>query len=393
MRNDYTGFFGCVVMFSLDLLSFTPKRMGTPSQLALTIRIFTAFLTLHSTTMKHTNLLHRITILSLALLFSFSGALYGQDRAGTSGSPQLLVPVGAQYLGGSGAAAGVSGIESVLWNPSGLDKGDGSILVMGSRRQHLADIGVNFIAAGFRFDKLGTFALHIRNFSIGEIKETTEFNPGGTGSTFTPSFFTIGASYGIGLSDQIRIGVTSNLTNESFANISATGVTFDAGVQYEGFVADGLNLGVSIRNIGNSMSYDGSGLIVSGSTRGSGRQSTALQTIIADGEIPTTVDLSAEYNVWRGLNIAATYSENTFEPAQAQGQISYNFRDIIIFRGAWNQVLEDRGELVGAFEDRPSFGGTLNLDSVLGADVSFDYAFVSARYFENNHILSLRGSF
>lgn len=344
--------------------------------------------------MKSFSLVRRITILSLAFLLSFSGTLYGQERAGTSGSPQLLVPIGAQYLEGSGAAAGVSGIESVLWNPAGLDKGDGRILVMGSRREHLADIGVNFLSAGVRFDEIGTFAVHIRNFSIGEIKETTEFNPEGTGSTFSPTFFTVGASYSVSLLDQIRVGVTSNVTNESFANISATGVTLDAGVQYGKFLGvDGLNLGVSVRNIGRPISYDGSGLIVSGTTRGSSRENTSLQTLVADGEIPTTVDLSAEYNVWKGLSVAATYSENTFEPPKAQGQVSYDFRDIIVLRGAWNQVLEDRGELTGAFENRPSFGGTLDLSSVLDVDVSFDYAFVSARYFENNHILSLRGSF
>jgi len=336
----------------------------------------------------------RITVLFLALLLSGTGMLYGQERAGTSGSPQLLVPVGAQYLGGSGAAAGISGIESVLWNPAGVDKGDGQVMVMGSRREHLADVGVNFIAAGVRFEKIGTFALHIRNFNIGEIKETTESNPAGTGSTFEPTFFTLGATYGRNLVDQIRVGVTANVTNESFANISATGVTFDAGVQYDRFLGfSGLNIGVSIRNIGQSITHEGSGLQVPADSRGSTREATQFQVISADAEIPTTVDLSLEYNIWRGLDVAATFSENTFEPAKAQGQLAYNFQDIITVRGAYSQTLEDRGELEGPFENRPSFGGTLNLEPALGVDVSFDYAFVSTKFFENNHILTLRGSF
>ncbi|MFB6277963.1 MAG: PorV/PorQ family protein [Salinibacter sp.] len=336
----------------------------------------------------------RITVLFLALLLSCSGALYGQERAGTNASPQLLVPVGAQYLQGSGAAAGISGIESVLWNPAGLGGGKGEILVMGSRREHLADIGVNFLAAGVRFDKIGTFALHIRNFSIGEIKETTEFNPGGTGSTFTPTFITVGASYGRAVVENIRVGFTANLTHESFANTSATGFTFDAGVQYGQFLGlERLDIGVSVRNIGRSLEYGGSGLLVPASAIGADRSSGQLQILAADAEIPTTVDVSLEYNVWRGLNVAATYKENTFQAPRAQGQLSYNFRDLITVRGAWSQILEDRGELEGPFENRPTFGGTLNLKSVLGVNLSFDYAFVTTKYFENNHILSLRGSF
>lgn len=344
--------------------------------------------------MKFVKSVQRITVLFLALLLSCSGALYGQERAGTSGSPQLLVPIGAQYLGGSGAAAGISGIEGVLWNPAGLDKGEGDILVMASRREHLADIGVNFLSAGVRFGKIGTFAVHIRNFSIGEIEETDEFNPGGTGSTFTPTFFTLGGTYSVGMTDQIRIGVTANLTRESFASMSATGVTFDAGVQYGRFLGlNGLDIGVSIRNIGRSMSYDGSGLLVPAQGQGSDRSSTQFQVVASDAQIPTTVDVSAEYNIWGGLNIAATYSENTFQPAEAQGQLSYNFRDLIVLRGAYSQILEDRGELESPFENRPSFGGTLNLEPALGVDLSFDYAFVSTKFFENNHILTLRGSF
>ena len=336
----------------------------------------------------------RITVLFLALLLAGSGALYGQERAGTSASPQLLVPVSSQYIDGSGAAAGISGIESTLWNPAGLDRGGGDVLAMVSRREHLAGVGVNFLAVGTRFDDLGTFAVHIRNFDIGEIPETTARNPQGTGGTFEPTFITFGVTYGLSMSDQIRVGITTNVTNESFAEISATGVTFDAGVQYSQFLGfNGLDLGVSVRNIGTAMTYGGAGLQVPASSRGAQRSETPFETVSADAEIPTTVDLSLEYNVWRGLNVGATYTENTFEPVKAKGQLSYNFRDLLTVRGQWTQILEDQGELESPYENRPSFGGTLNLESAIGLPVSFDYAFVSTQYFDNNHILTLRGRF
>lgn len=333
-------------------------------------------------------------ILFGVLLLGTGTEVQAQERVGTSASPQLLIPVDAQYLDGSGAAAGISGIGSVLWNPAGLGKREGDIMVMTSRREHLADIGVNFLAAGVGFEDIGAFALHIRNFSIGEIDETTVSNPGGTGGTINPSFFTIGASYGRSLTEKIRVGVTANLTRESFASMSASGVTFDAGVQYGEFLDfSGLDLGVSIRHIGRSMEYSGSGLQTTAVSGGSDRSSTQFQTIASDSDIPTTVDVSLEYNVWRGFNLATTYSENTYQPAQIQSQLSYNFRDLLTLRGSYTQLLEDRGDLESPYENRPSFGGTLNLASVLDVNLSFDYAFISTRYFENNHILSLRGSF
>jgi hypothetical protein len=346
--------------------------------------------------MKHRKSITLITVFLLALSLSGNSALYAQERAGTSASPQLQIPLGGQYLDGSGAAADVNGIAGVLWNPAGLDAGsdDTDILAMFTRREHLADIGVNLFALGLRFDRFGTVAFQVRNFDIGDIEETDEFNSGGTGGTFSPTFFTVGGTYGLEMTDRIRVGVTSNVTYESFADISATSVTFDAGVQYATFLGvEDLNIGASVRNIGTDMTYNGSGLLQQARSRGANRPSTQFGTVAADAEVPTVVDLSAKYRVWRGLHVAATFTENTFKASQVHGQLSYNFRDLLIVRGAYSQVTEDRGDLTSPFEERPSFGGTLDLESALGLDVAFDYAFVPTEFFDNNHILSLRANF
>lgn len=344
--------------------------------------------------MKYRKSIILVTAFLFALFLGGNSALYAQERAGTAASPQLQIPLGGQYLDASGAAAGVNGIASVLWNPAGLDTGDKDIMAMFTRREHLADIGVNFFALGLRFDDFGSVAVSLRSFDIGDIKETDEFNSGGTGGTFSPTFVTVGATYGREMTDRIRVGITSNVTHESFANISATSVTFDAGVQYATFLGiEDLDIGVSVRNIGTDMTYSGSGLLERAQSVGANRPDTQFQTVGADAEVPTVIDLSAEYRIWRGLHIASTYTENTFQASQVHGQLSYNFRDLLIVRGAYSQVTEDRGDLESPFEKRPSFGGTLNLESAVGLDVSFDYAFVSTKFFENNHILSLRANF
>ncbi|KAB2853203.1 MAG: hypothetical protein F9K42_00620, partial [Ignavibacterium sp.] len=61
-------------------------------------------------------------ILLFIVLFSISLYAGDKSRKGTNGADQLLVPVGARSIATSGAfVANVIGLESIYYNPAGLD--------------------------------------------------------------------------------------------------------------------------------------------------------------------------------------------------------------------------------------------------------------------------------
>src|SRR5512145_1561131 len=68
----------------------------------------------------------------------------GDDRLGTSGAPELRLPIGARNVGMSGANLGaVSGVESIFYNPAGIVGNDSPTEVMFSNTQFIADMAVN----------------------------------------------------------------------------------------------------------------------------------------------------------------------------------------------------------------------------------------------------------
>jgi hypothetical protein len=333
-------------------------------------------------------------LIIVVLLLGVTGRLHAQEaRHGTSAAAQLMVPLDARFLGGGGAAASVTSIESVLWNPAGLDQAQGDVLLMLSRRNYIADIGVNFAGVGLRFGGLGAIAVHIRSFDMGQIDVTDEFNMDGTGERISPVFFTIGATYSRLMTDRISAGVTTNVIHESFANVTASGVTFDAGVQYREFLGvGGLQLGVAIRNIGSSMRYDGSPMFRQARATDSDRAATSYKVATAAADMPTVVDLGISYRLIEGLNVGVTYMENTYGPSEIRSLLSYDFQHYGTIRGSFNLPVDEQDELENIF-NRPSIGATINLQPVLGMNVSFDYGFMAVKYFDANHMFTLRGEF
>ena len=134
----------------------------------------------------------RKLITSILLLFSLNVLIAGDlDRLGTTSGTQLLIPIGARSIALGGAPMGnIGGAEAIFWNPAGTPLTRKSEVLF-NYMSYIADIDVNYLALVFNGGNIGTFGLHIKSLSFGDIVETTEDMPDGTGNTYSPTFIVV----------------------------------------------------------------------------------------------------------------------------------------------------------------------------------------------------------
>jgi hypothetical protein len=336
-----------------------------------------------------------LVLISIALLVPVQSL--GQSKAGTSAAPELLIPIGAKNVAMSGAGiSSVSGTDAISWNPAGLDGGENPTSALFSYRAYIADIGISYLAVGTRFEGFGSLGFSLRSFNIGTIPVTTEDQPDGNGQQISPTFFTLGLTYSKQISDRVSIGATTNLVSESFGGVSAMGVAFDVGVQYQNPASlKGLSLGVVVRNVGTTMQYGGSGLWRQASDPTSLRGLTYVKLEAASYQMPSVIDIGVGYTKSLDesfdISLSAAYENDNYgiDGYRIGGQVM--FMNAVALRAGY-LYSTDHGGTVSIFQNY-SLGAGLNLEKIAGVGISFDYAYVPVQYFSGNHLLDIRMNF
>jgi hypothetical protein len=341
--------------------------------------------------------------LVLAMMFALSLLAFGggENRAGTSSAPELTIPVGARYLGtvGSGVAV-ASGLEAIYWNPAGVDNALRDVNAMFSYRDYIADINVNFASVSSRFS-FGTLAISLRAFEIGEIKVTTESAPDGTGEILEPTFFVIGGTYSVGLSDRTSVGVTVNAIQESFGRVNASGVSFDLGVQYRDLIGiQGLTTGVVVKNLGPGLNYEGSGLFRQADVPGSDRESGFFKVSSATFDLPTVFELGLAYAYPIGdensLMVTGAYQNNNFAVDEYRFGVEYSYDQMLYLRGGYlfsTDPIQGADVATDHVFENFTLGFGVNFANVGELEIDLNYAYVPAELFNDNHIVGINVGF
>ena len=319
----------------------------------------------------------------------------GGNRTGTGGAAELLIPTGGRDLAMGGATISTtSGIEALFWNPAGITKSRSSANLMFSHMSYIADIGLDYGAVSANFEGIGTFALSVKSLSIGEMLVTTDKDPDGTGQTYSPQFFTVGGSFAKQLSDRISVGITTNLISERIAQVSATGVAFNVGVIYDNLASiNGLSLGVAVKNVGPQMSFDGAGLYFSTQYPGQNAPANIVKLEAAAFELPSTIEFGLGYHYTlapnNDLQISGTFQNNNFSGDEYKGGVEWGYNNNFFLRAGYTGSPSSQSEdYIYGF----SAGAGVAYDFE-GTQVSFDYGYRSVKYFDGNHVISLKLGF
>ncbi len=291
--------------------------------------------------MKH--ILVKLILVALVFSNSVNNCFAGNpDRAGEAGAYELLVNGWARSSGMFGMnSACVKGLEATNINTGGL-----AFLrkteVVASYTNWFTGSGVHIINAGIaqKIGKANVIALSVGSFQFGEITRTTTQNPEGGLGTFRPSFLNIGLSYARKFSKSIHGGVTIRMVNQRTADISATGVAFDAGIQYVTGKREQIHFGVSIRNVGTPMRFSGDGF----SFRGEAPEGTYLQSQQNKSErfaLPSQLIIGAAYDFYMGKAKAAAVSSTEESKDEEETIIKPNNRLTIAANFTSNSVGKD----------------------------------------------------
>lgn len=289
---------------------------------------------------------------------------FGASRAGTTGMQFLKIAPDARSAGLSGNfVALVNDVSAVYWNPAGL-------ALLDSQRFHVqmgqtlywADIGISYLAAVRRFSGGSALGLSVVGLNSGEMPVTTEFQPFGTGETFTANSSLVGLTYARSLTDMFSFGISAKWARENLAGVVTQNVLSDFGFAYQIGLRN-ATLAVCVSNFGVNVRPDGS----LSRLRLSGRDT------LTDFE---EISVPALFRV--GLAFDALNKENHRIRGVVQLNHPTDNRESLGFGGEYayrNLLFARMGYEVGVDEALlPSFGAGFLLPRRFGS-LRFDYGF------------------
>ncbi|MBI9067130.1 MAG: PorV/PorQ family protein [Salinivirgaceae bacterium] len=347
---------------------------------------------------KYTNQV--ISLILLVMLFVSTSYAGNKQRIGQAGGNELLINPWARYSGfGEANIANSVGLESVFVNVAGTAHLNKTELVFANSNWFSgADISVNAFGLSQKVGDVGVLSLTVMTMDWGEISQTTENQPDGDGKTFHPNYTNIGISYAKEFSNSIYGGASIKIISESLSDIGATGIAFDAGIQYITGSREQIKIGVTMKNVGPTMKMSGDGM----SFRGQADPDEPIMTMemrSSEYELPSLIKLGASYDFDLGemhvLTLMGAFTENSFSKNQFHSGLQYTFKDMLTIRGGYvhEDGINDDVESSTAFTGLCA-GFSFQVPLKKGGDQKFaiDYSYRDTDTFSSIHTIGVRFS-
>ncbi|HQV00921.1 MAG TPA: DUF3308 domain-containing protein, partial [Bacteroidia bacterium] len=212
------------------------------------------------------------------------------------------------------------------------------------------------------------------------------------------SFINIGLSYAKEFSNRIYGGITVRLVSEAIADVKASGIAFDAGVQYvTGFneTKDNFKFGLSLKNVSAPMRFSGDGLSYRG-TAISGDYQMSVENKSASFELPSLINIGVTYDAKLAkdhrLTVAGSFVANSFTNDQFILGLEYGFKSYLMLRGGFvyeKDIFDE--ELRTTALTGPCAGVTLEVPLGKGGKTfGVDYSYRATNPFNGTHSFGAR---
>lgn len=327
----------------------------------------------------------KLVLLMAALLVLCVSTAYAGNasRIGSAGAQELRIPFGSRGTAMAGAVvANTYGIEAMYWNPAGLASLEGTSALF-SYLPYIADIKQNFVGVATNIENFGTIGAGAKILSVGDIEETTQAFPDGTGRVFNPSLAVINLTYAKILTANVSFGATAMFVSERIFEVSATGLAFDVGFMYNpGW--HGVRMGLAMKNYGPEMQFRG---------RGFDRPLNSQRPASPNA---ATFDLPASLNMGMALDfvnagdnyasISGNFVANTYSNDVIQGGFEYGYKGLYFLRGGYNYSRQDswiHGATLGA-------GLTYEMGDTR---LTFEYSWNQTDVFDDNQFFTVSAGF
>lgn len=334
----------------------------------------------------------------LVLLLTSAAYAGNPDRQGEAGANQLLVNPWARSAGfHSMNTSSVSGTEAMFLNVSGLSRINGTQIQLAHTRYLVnSDINLNAFGFGQRIGKSGAFGISLVAFDLGDFDLTTEDVPEGSGAQFSPSFFNLGISYAHLFANKVSVGLSLKFVNEGITNVRASAMCLDAGVQYVAGEKDNFKFGISLRNIGSKMRFQGEGLSKALPNPGPTFPYNNTYYERATGfELPSQLNIGMSYDWLLGsisrLSMVLNFTSNSFSRDQIGGGLEFSLSQNFSLRGGYKYEL-DQAAGEETVDNGFSGGFSVGLPVKKGSDtrIALDYGYRHTKIFQGIHNIGIR---
>ena len=294
-------------------------------------------------------------------------------------------------------------IDALSYNPATAATLTGANSII-HHSNYFVGMSFDYMSFAYNMPAIGTISMGLLGLLSGDIEETTELQPLGTGRTFTANDFAGFLSFARSMTDKFSGGGTIKYVMQNIDKLTASGIVFDMGAIYNVGLFHDLTIGFSIRNFGGDMNYKGENLQekIKLSDNIFEEEDVRIEVVSEKYSLPISFDLGSSVTIpVRGKDklISSVAVHNIADQAEFLSiGLEYNLGELMYFvlgHGNLNGMFNNNATELELNGNMRGFTGGfgVNLHPVFNTRSWLSYSFEDHKYFAPIHSFEITISF